>query len=253
MTAVILQLAVAVLTLTFGILSLFAARVEGGEPHAARAWEFTGFAFSLLAANSLIHSTAAAFAFARGPGSAAWNTFLEWTAVGNYSRAALVLAFGLLLLLQMLRRTAPSNVLAATGGLLLAMIVGGILGNKEGQFEASVHFGRVAMLSTAEMVILLVALFAAFVKQRMDRLLWACLVLYALKQALSVAWEAGYGSFGVVGGFCPSCASGKFMSALIGGVMVALAVVRLIQGRRGIPVPPLLEPLPRARPTFVEH
>lgn len=251
MTAVVLQLTGAVLALVFGILSLAAARTADSEPHSAGAWKITGLAFSLMGANNLIHSTAAAYAFAEGPASEAWNTYLEWTAVGNYSRAALILAFGLLLLLQMLRRNAPRNALAGTIGLVAAMIVGGILGSQETPFEASVHFGRVALLSTVEMVILLVALFAALIKQRMDRLLWACLVLYALRQAVGVAWEAGYASFGVVGGFCPSCASGKFVGVVLGALMVALAVVRLIQARRGIPVPPLLEPLPRPRSTFV--
>ena len=191
MTVLLAQLAAALLKLAFGGLSLAIGRRLRGQGRGA-AWTLTGIALVLSGASSVAHSAFAGWAVAAGPGSAVYENFLRWSPIGNHSRSLQAVAMGGLLLALLLRRTEPGRRwwAAAVGVLLLGAGAGAVLATAEGPFVAGRHFPLVALYDMVELLMLLGALMVGVARQTIDRLLWYCLGIYALRMALNVLWAS---------------------------------------------------------------
>lgn len=239
-----LQVAVSVLSVTFGIAALLIARGSHDfpEPH-RKTWTTVALAFLLGGASNVMQNAGAVWAFIAGPASSVWAEYLLWAPVGNHSRAFLRVAMAAALLgvasIWIRARIQRRELLLLFGG---AMFTGALNGRGEGAISAGVHFSSVAVLNTIEVSVILPALFVGMVHSTMDRLLWAALGVYAVRQTLNVISFSALAWLDVPGTWTPHPAHAQAIGVACYVIMIGIAVHRLQLAQRGLAVPSLLEP-----------
>lgn len=239
-----------VVTLLVGIFALAAAGVyrrigpRGGERRIP--WLITALAFGMEAVNKGIQGAFGAWAYFAGPESAVWGRFLFWNPIFNHSRTFLLLAYCALLFQMAVRRTPIPDRYPrlASGALLAGMAAGALLGWAEKGFDELRHYSAVARWDVVAMLVLLVALVAAVLGTRVDRVLWAALGVYAFSLALNVLWFAAFSRVGMPGQWAPRPWEIQLYRVVLFGLMALLALHRLRLARRGTRVPALVEPPP---------
>jgi hypothetical protein len=234
MRTLVLQSIGALLFLALGLVCLRVARgPSAGRDAHRQAWQLSAAALVLNGLHVTVQAALAVWAYFAGAGSAVYGWYLEWLPVANYSRTVLMLAFAILLTLLMAapaeRRSAVVRL--APPFLLLGMVLGGVFGVMEGGFGAEQHYSRVAMLDAAELILVLVSLFAALLYDGMNRQLWFALGVYAFNLALTVIWTAAL--TGIEIGWAPApWQMAAYRCALIGAA-TGLAAVQLTRRSAG--------------------
>ncbi|HEX2095234.1 MAG TPA: hypothetical protein VHG28_22750 [Longimicrobiaceae bacterium] len=254
MKTLVLQCLVVVLTLSFGIVSLRVSRHQTMHSEAHRtSWLLTGIACVILGANGAIQNVGAVWAFLAGPGTVVYQGFIRWTPVGNHSRNVLSIAFAVALLVQGFARLPLSKkvVWGYSLAFLLASGLGGWYGWEEGSLVEARHYLMIAVLDGVQMIFLFLALLQALRSEGMDRLLWVCLVLYAVRQALNVFWWSGAAWVRVPGAWHASLLEIQAYSSLVWTAMLSIAGYRLFLARRGVRVPALIETPLLHRPSYL--
>lgn len=259
MLTAILQVAVAVITLAFAGVAL-AVRRGGGHATEERraAWLLVGAAFLLAGANNLVANSVALWGVWAGDGTLAMEAALRGRVVGNSGRALMMLGFaaGLAHRLAARRPLDVSSPGRALRPLLLWMLAGTLLGALEAarplaeleRAEAGRHYQLIAVIGAAAVLLLLVALWLAVTRDRMDWLLWTALLVYTVREVVSVSLLSVFAWLNVPRVWMPSYRS--FQELALGAylVMVACAAWRLRLGRRRASVPSLFELGGDARP-----
>lgn len=234
MVTVVLQIVHSAVALAFGLLGLRVARRLRLQPLLATGWLWTAGVFAVLDTVSLAQSLAAAAAFASGPDTFLWNRYVAWAPALNHGRtAALIIAFPLLLVLVFPRRRVeyappPWRSWVAGCGFVIAGGGAGVwLGLMEGPIIPPHHFERVAVMNAVELLVLLAVLFLLLLRDRLDRLLWLALAVYALNVALHVLLISGLSGFGIAGGWQLPAAYLPLFNAVFAAAMLGLAAARL--------------------------
>lgn len=248
-----LQTAVALMGFLFGVqaLGVFHA-LPGARPAHRAAWELTAIGFLVAGVSSVVWSVFAVWAVVAGEGSAAWNGSVTWMPVGNYGRSLVKAMLALILCcIPWLAGLTPRARRAASLGSLLAMFAaGGVYGYLEGPLRSGTHFSIYAVFQTAELILLLVALFLAVVQSTMDRWLWAILAIYGVRQALSALSVSALAWLGFPGRWALNPMVVHLMGVASYLMIMALAHRRLQLARRGVAVPGMFD-LPKAQPSLL--
>lgn len=241
MPTALAQLAVAALTVLWGVLSLRVARALPGDLRFRRAWWLTGVSFGALGLAHLIQSTAALLAIRAGPGHPIYEAFLLGAPVGNLARIGLAVGYAGLLSADALhprgQAAAPGRVALVLGG--AALLLGGV-GLLDGPLRPSSHFPLVAIFNTVEIAALGLALVAALHGRTVDRLLWLALCTYGAQNVMSTVWFTSLAWDGL-GRWTASPLHMQLMRAACYGVIVVLTTQRLRLARRGAAVSDLLQ------------
>lgn len=254
MITIALQLAWAVLTLAYGALAWGVARHPArafASPARQRGWWAAGVGFTLLGASSVFFNSWAAYAFAQGPGSAAWEGILRWTRVGSFGRAGLVFAVALALALAAHRAAiSPRRYRALGWGLYgAALLGGGAWGWAAGEVvgRGGAHFGDIALLCAAEAILLMAVLAYALHRDSMDRYLWLSVCIYTVTLVLNVVWFTAMAWIDQPGAWSP-LRYGLHLYTIAAKLLMIGAVARkLALVRRGRLAPDVLAPLPGRR------
>jgi hypothetical protein len=202
-----LQWVVALGSLGFAGAALWVAgNATSADPFHRAAWRMTGAAFLLHGVGQVIQYSWGGKAMLDGAASFAMISYLRWAPALNHSRTFLLLGFCAALVAFAVRKKLPDSTfwLTYSGTLLVAIGVGAVLGFNEGSLVVRRHFLSVAGWDTVELLVLLVALLAVLMADRIDRLLWAALATYAFSVALSILWFTVLSSFGAPGEWTPS-------------------------------------------------
>jgi len=213
----------------------------------------TGLVFFLMGLSGAIQDLYAVWAFRSGPGTAVYEAYLRWSPAGNYSRAFLIIAFAILLILHRSssgsadRRTAVRMLSA----IVIASIVGGIVGATTGPVISAKHWSAAAVLDSIELVLLLCALLRGVTASTMDRILWSCLTIYSFHSVLNVIWFSALVWLHIPGMWSPRPVEIALYTAATYLVVYGLVSYRLHLARRGVHVPGLLEMPTRPVPSLI--
>jgi hypothetical protein len=248
MSTLILQLFNAVSMLSLGILALAVVRGAHRAPGSREAgWWIVGLAFVIAGSNAVVQTSLAVWAFASGPGSAVYETYVRWAPASNTARASVMLGLGIILLL--FREYSWSGRRYVLFYLVLMLVAGGALFGMTKIGFSSQYYSFVAGISTVEMLIFLAVLLRTLVAQSVDRLLWIMLAIYAMREAWNVIWLSALAWKYIPGnGWHPNPAYIKFYVAVTYIMMIAVVVQRIRLNRRGAYVGALLEP--KAAPKY---
>jgi hypothetical protein len=189
-----LQLVNAALTLLFGILAVRAWRHLG----AARwrkleaGWLVTGACFVFVGVLGGVQTLVATAALRAGPGSPLYRTYLEWSPAGNIGREAGMAAYGLMLaVLLAVRSERVHQVSRGAVWVIGGTVVGGTTAAAlYGTIDFHTQMTAVAVLSTAAVLALLLALLLGVMNDGMDLLLWLAVAAHAVKETLVVSLMA---------------------------------------------------------------
>lgn len=243
MLTLALQLLNASLTLGFAVLILRVSRQSTWTSAARRvSSSLVGVAFAANGFGGLVQGTLAVWASAAGAGSAVYDTFLRFAPAMNQSRTGLEIALALLLMSVAVKGARPLALWLLLAVLAAGWAAGAAVGLLEGTLVTSRHFPMVALLDGVEMVALLAMLLLALSRSSMDRLLWLALSIHALKQSFNAIWFSAFAWIDIPGGWAPRPWTIQTQMAVLGCLMLAIAVRRYQLARRGVHVPSLLEP-----------
>lgn len=189
----------------------------------------------------------ALMALLAGPSSDIYVSYLWWMPAGNHGRALLKVAYALIFAaLPLLVHHRRRVLLVASTGMVLGAAAGVALGMAEDGFHRQIHYPRVALLDTVQMMSLLGALLVLLVRHAVDRVLWVSLAAYALRDGLNGLWFSAMAWLEVHGVWAPSrllIGQNFVISILVYSAMIGFGLHRLLLARRGVHVPSLLEPL----------
>jgi hypothetical protein len=225
----VLQSISAILLLLLGVVCwMVARRTHGRSESHALAWRLSGVGLLINGIHVTVHGALAVWAFLAGAGSPVYRTYLDWLPVAGYSRTVLMLVYALLLTLLVLvpvslgRHVVRYAPVALLGGLLM----GAGMGRWEGPFLELQHYSRVSVLDASELLLVLIALFAALLMDGMSRDLWFALGVYAFNLSLTVIWTAALAATGI--GWAPS----PWQMAAYRCVLMSAAVLLAWRGLR---------------------
>lgn len=182
------------LTLLFGILAMLTWRRLGagrwGKLEAG--WLLTGACFVFVGVFGGVHTLVATAALRAGPGSPLYRTFLEWSPAGNIGREVGIAAYGLMLTALLAAR--PERVRPVSIGALWVIggsIVGGTTAAAlHGTIDNHTQMTAMAVLATAAVLALLLALLLGVMNDGMDLLLWVAVAAHTVKETLVVSLMA---------------------------------------------------------------
>jgi hypothetical protein len=241
-----LQLVNAAFTLLFGILAVQAWRHLGtARWHKLEAgWLVTGACFVLTGALGGVHTLVATAARGADPGSPLYRTFLEWSPAGNIGREAGIAAYGLMLaVLLAARPERVRQVSLAAPWVIGGTIVGGTTAAAlYGTIDTHTQMTAVAVLATAAVLMMLLALLLGVMNDGMDLLLWLAVAALIIKETLVVSlmaimawWEGGRATEATVIFY--------WVNVVVAIVASLLAQVRLRRAIENRHVPALFERL----------
>jgi len=182
------------LTLLFGILAMLAWRRLGagrwGKLEAG--WLLTAACFVSVGVFGGVHTLVATAALRAGPGSPLYRTFLEWSPAGNIGREVGVAVYGVMLTVLLAAR--PERVrqvsIAAPWVIGGSIVAGTAAAALYGAIDTRTQMTAMAVLATAAVLSLLLALLLGVMNDGMDLLLWLAVVAHTLKEALVVSLMA---------------------------------------------------------------
>jgi hypothetical protein len=227
--------------LLFGLLALLVWRRFGPvrRDRAALAWGLTATSFLVVGIYSTLQSLLSAIGKAISDESALYLFVNRWSLAANMARSLVSLVFGVMLLVLMVSRrrwrTRVVTVAPAvlTGTALLSTVPLGQLPYE----DAMTYLSDLAVLSGLTAIILMAALLAAVRDDGLDQLLWLALVVYTLKETMTVSFMA------VMAAWTMTYASAYWIlfywvTIALSVVMTAIAARRLqlASGGRRVPV-----------------
>jgi hypothetical protein len=238
-----LEVANAVLLLTSALLCLAASRIAMPNPFHRAAWRLTGASFTVHALHLILQHLFGGVALRAGARSATMAAYLRWTPVFDHGRTFLLYGLFLGLVLLAVYRREPDRSFWRAAAALVAggFAVGSALGLAEGPFSIVGHFSAVAIWDVAELLLLMAALFALLITSRADRALWALLSAYGTILALGVFSFLVLSQYGLRDSWHPAPWTLQAERMVFHTLMVLVAGWRVRAGRRGRPVPAMLD------------
>ena len=239
----ILQCVNNALLLGSALLCLRAAGYATANPYHAAAWRLTGAAFVVHALDLAVQHVFGGLALAAGTRSATMQAYALWLPVFNHGRTFLLCGLLLGLLLLAWYRSPPDRRFWRAAAALLAggFAAGTALGLAEGPFSALGHLSAVVVWDVAELLLLMATLFVLLLTSRADRALWALLSAYGTSLALGVFSFTLLAQIGIRNSWHPAPWTLQAERMVFHLLMVLAALWRVRVGRRGKPVPAMLE------------
>lgn len=239
------QLLTASLPLAFGLMAL---RVWRRAPlprtdRATLAWGVTATYFVICHGYATGHAIVAAAAdLGAGRNSALFRWVGSWAVAANLARGTVAFVYALVLLAVLVLNRRPLYRTARAAPALFAVVaVAGTAAALHLPMQTSFGLGTgLAVLSMLTAMALMGALLAAVLNDGMDQLLWGALALYTLKETVSVSLFAILAWWSTA----PDMQAWHIFhwgSAVLGAVMVLIAVRRLRLAGEGRRVPALFE------------
>lgn len=246
MIAQLSQLLASSFLLLFGLLALRVVRRAGPvrRDQAALAWSLSASYFLICGGYSALHALLSAVGWMIGKKSWLLGWVGTWSFAANLARGVVAVAFAALMLALMVGRRRQVWALArsaplAIGGVTVVSTAVTLWIDVQTGFGLSVGL---AVLGTLTAVLLMAALLAAILNDGMDQLLWLALVMYTLKEAVTVSQMAVFAWWSVAPH--PEVYYIYYVTAAALGAGMCLVAVRRLQlagaGRR---VPALFERL----------
>lgn len=232
--------------LLFGLLALRVVRRAGPvrRDQATLAWSLCASYFLICGGYSALHALLIAVGWMMGVESWLLRWVGTWSFAANLARGAVAAAFAALMLALMvggrrqiwaLARSAPVVIGAVTVVSTAVML----------RIDVKTVFGLsvgLAVLGTITAVLLMAALLAAILNDGMDQLLWLALVMYTLKEAVTVSQMAVFAWWSVAPH--PEVYYIYYVTAAaLGGGMCLIAGRRLHMAGAGQRVPAVFERL----------
>jgi hypothetical protein len=245
MLTLLMQCLVAILTIVFGVVALQAARRVPGRPDLHRdAWWLTGFVFTILGISTFLQlCIGAPWAYFSGVGTPVYDAYMRIAPIGNHSRGFLVVAYGAMMAgLTGIHRRFPRHLgtfVFVTS--FAAMTAGALVGWREGPLVQVTHWTATAISDSAELIVLLAALFIGVVWNTIDRLLWVALVIFTVHELFDVAWYSALTWADVPGAWQPSPVYIHLYASVAYLLMIFLTDRRIRLARKGVKVPGLIE------------
>jgi hypothetical protein len=239
MLTLLLQCLSAALLLSFGLVALAISRhTYALSPDRRAGWLLTGVGFTLLGVSSVLQNSAAVLAFAAGPGTELYDTYVRWAPAGNHSRVFLGIAYGCLLSFLAWHGGFPGRAFwrRAVAGLFLATGVGAVAGWVEGPFRMETHGVSTSIVLTVELIAFALALLVSAARGSFDVFLFAPVMLYALMMALSVPIWTGMSLAESLAGRAPAAWLLGAQRITFEAGMLGVAAFRLALLRRGVRV-----------------
>lgn len=241
-----MQCVVAVLTLVFGVKALAVGRLVSTESalHKA-AWSLSGYVFVALGISSVLQlCIGAPWAYFAGQGSSAYDLYLLLSPIGNHSRGILVVAYGAMMVALVWAARMPRGRFTALAlcVTLAAMVLGGLLGWREGSLVRARHYTAMAISDSAELILLFAALLVGVIWNTTDRLLWLALVIFTVHELFDVTMYSALAWGGVPGAWRPSPMYIHLYASVAYAAMITIAVRRARLAGRGVKVSGLLDP-----------
>lgn len=240
-----LQLVNAALTLLFGILAVQAWRHLGATRwrKLEAGWLVTGACFVFIGVLGAVQTLVATAALHAGPGSPLYRTYIEWAPAGNIGREAGIAAYGVMIASLLASRPERARQVSLGGLWVISVtiVAGTTTAALYGTIEYHTQMRALAVLTTAAVLALLLALLLGVMNDGMDLLLWLAVAALAIKEALAVslmailAWENGRAMEAVLIFY--------WINIAVGVVVSLLAQVRLRRAIENRHVPALFERL----------
>jgi hypothetical protein len=243
-----LQLLGSLLILGAGLVALWVARRESAASPRRPAWLLTGWVWLVHGIIQLAQNLWGSWAMMSAPDSGVMGGYLAWAPALNHSRTFLWLAACLVLVWLTFAPRPPD---ASAWGMVIAALGAGAVagagfGHVEGALRPLTHYSNVAVLDALELVLFLGTLFATLLRDRVDRYLWAGLLVWALTVAINILWFAALSLVEDSRAWTPSpSAMGVYRAGLL-SLLLAVFLRRLALARRGVPVAGFV---PEPRPT----
>ncbi|HKP76488.1 MAG TPA: hypothetical protein VJT67_13250 [Longimicrobiaceae bacterium] len=239
----VLQLVNNALLLGSALLCLRAARFATANVFHGAAWRLTGVAFVVHALDLAVQHGCGAVALAAGMTSPTMQSYGRWLPVFNHGRTFLLYGMLLGLLLLCVYRREPDRRFWRACGALLAVgfVAGTALGLAEGPFREALHYSAVVKWDVVELLLLMATMFVLLLTSRADRALWALFSAYGISLALGVFSFTLLTQIGVRNAWHPQPWTLQAERLVFHTLMVAAALWRIQAGRRGKPVPAMLE------------
>ncbi len=239
-----LQCVVSLLFVSFGVLSLLAARrARGADPHHVAGWRLTGIAFTVHGSlDALQHAWGGWAWFLNGATSQRYADFSNVVPVLQHGRTGWLMVFFLLVTVLAVRQALPGSRFWRTAPplMLAGFAVGGWLGWREAAFTTGDHLRRVGLSDLGELALVMGALFLLLIRDRADRLLWSALATYGFMLAMNVLWMMAFGRIEDPTVWKPPLFLLPAYRSVLVSVMIAFAWRRLRAAREGRQVPPLV-------------
>lgn len=244
------QLLASSLLLVFGLLAFAVSRRAGParRDRSILAWRASAAYFVVGGAYSTAHAILAAASHVVGYKTAYGRWVGSWAIGANLARGAVAVVFGAVVLALMTgRHRWVFHLARASAPLLLvtAVIATAVCQRLDIRTEFGLSTG-LAVLSMLTAIVIMGALFFAVINDGMDQLLWLALVLYALKETLTVSHLAVI-AWWIVAPHAEVYYVLYASSVALHAAMCAVAARRLRLAAEGRRVPALFERLYPAR------
>ncbi|HET6229458.1 MAG TPA: hypothetical protein VFE05_05210 [Longimicrobiaceae bacterium] len=242
MRTFILQIAVVLLKLVFGIGCIVIAK-RSAEPLAERraGWLFTGFCFTLTGVHGALQSALGGWAMLAGAGSAPMRAYLRVQPVANHGRGFAMVGFASLLCVLLARGklARAGDAKFATAWLGSWMVAGSAWGMIDGGAPASQHYGVITYTSALTVLVMLVALYLAVVRDSLDHLLWLALATYTVREVVDVSITTAFSFIRTPDAWVPSFSLLQVMGVLSYVIMLGLVGRRFSLMSHGSDAPSL--------------
>lgn len=239
-----LQVALAALTLAFGVAGLRVARRAGA---AERGWLMTGVTFVGVGTHALAHNILAVAAVAAGEESALYLEYVPRSAALNYARGITVIAYAAVLGAAVwLRRPLPRRIAPVAVGVALSLAAGTVMAVWEVPFVEAYVYPVLASLEAVAVVLLFLALYRALTANAFDYLLWTAVALYAVREAAFANLFSWFSYLGFPEVWKPSVRVLLMVGIVSMALMIGCSLRRLRMARQGQAAPTLLERLRKA-------
>lgn len=240
----------AVLTVLFAAVALSISR-HPIAPDRRAGWRLAGAGFLLLGATMAAQYVGAVAAFARGPGTAAWDVYLRWAPALNHSRigAGIALAAGVGCVAWTGRFPERRAWARLAAGMAAASLAGAGLGALEGPFALTTHGSAAALGLTVELIAFGAALLVSVTRGTLDAFLFTALTAYAVSLALGVPLLSMMVLRSEVESGRPPNWLLQLLQVVFMGTMLGVALARLTLLRKGLRVRAVLgwHPAPHLR------
>ncbi|HEX2190844.1 MAG TPA: hypothetical protein VHG51_18195 [Longimicrobiaceae bacterium] len=255
MLTLALQCLTAVLGCCFARAALSISRHRTAlAPDRRAGWLLAAVGFGVFGASSAVQDVGAVAAFLLGEGTAVYDTYLRWAPAMNHSRIGAGIAFGGAMAWVAWRGRFPGRLGWAVmlAAMLVGMLAGAAGGAREGPFEMRVHGFTAATGLTVELIAFATALLVAASRGTLDLFLWTALMFYASSMALSVPLLSSASLADSVGHRRPAAWLLQLQPAVLGAMMLGVALFRLALLQRGLRVRDVLGRGPGRRPRVLD-
>lgn len=245
MLTLFLQSLASVGALVFALLIAAVYRALPGHDPRRTGWYAVAVVFGVYGISAATTGAMAVYAYAAGPGSAAWDGFLRLSPAGSLGRILLTYVLCGVLLALAWRRELGSKVRRGLGiACGAAVALGAAIGVAQGPVGPA-HYGTVAAMQAAGLVGFCIALLLVLRRDALEATLWLALAAQCFSWALDTPLMAILATDARIG--LPPAWVAMAVRVVFMGTSISLVAHRLAELRAGAAPRRLMVPA-EARP-----